>query len=416
MKKYSKILIAGVTCVVFAGTVPAYASISNTVSTVTNITPIATAPQSAYANIAVSQVTGYVNVRTEPNTSSTVVGKIYNNCAATIEDTVAGEGGQWYKIRSGTVSGYIKAQYFITGDAAEALAHEVGKEFATISTESLRLRETPDLNGNVMTLLSQGTEYVVLAEEGDFYRIAIDNDMEGYVAKEYVTTDVRFDQAVSLQEEAARKQDELQRRQDADAAMAALEEVRRVEPNPEAGTSETVAPPSGGSNGSENNASESGSESGGSSSGSTTTEVGPGASGPGAGTANPGTAGSSAVTSATRTAIVAYAKQFLGNPYVYGGTSLTGGADCSGFTQAIYANFDIAIGRSSRDQAAKGKTISIDELQPGDIIFYASGDYINHAALYIGGGQIIHASNPNTGICIAPYNYRTPYKAVTFLD
>ena len=412
MRKHSKILIAGLACVVFAGTIPAYATTSGTVSTATNVTPIATAPKSAYENIAVSQVTGYVNVRTEPNTSSSVVGKIYNNSAATIEETVDGEGGQWYKIKSGTVSGYIKAQYFVTGEAAETLAHEVGKEFATVNADDLRLRETPDLNGTILTLLSRGTEYVVTAEEGDFYKIAIDNDMEGYVAKDYVTTDVRFEQAVSLQEEAAKKQDELQRKQEADAAMAALEEVRRVEPNPEGGTSDPVAPPSTGNGG--NGDSGSGNSGGtGSDGGGTTTVVGPGgASGPG----GSGGSGSSAVTSATRTAIVAYAKQFLGNPYVYGGTSLTNGADCSGFTQAIYANFDIAIGRSSRDQAVKGTAISLDNLQPGDIIFYASGDYINHAALYIGGGEIIHASNPNTGICIAPYNYRTPYKAVTFLD
>ena len=126
--------------------------------------------------------------------------------------------------------------------------------------------------------------------------------------------------------------------------------------------------------------------------------------------------GSAAVASATRTAIVAYAKQFLGNPYVYGGTSLTNGADCSGFTQSIFKNFGIEIGRSSRDQAANGKEISISAVQPGDLLFYGSGSYINHVALYIGGGQVIHSSNERTGILIAPANYRTPCKAVTFLD
>ena len=110
------------------------------------------------------------------------------------------------------------------------------------------------------------------------------------------------------------------------------------------------------------------------------------------------------------------AKQFLGNPYVYGGTSLTDGADCSGFTQAVFAHFGIAIGRSSRDQAAKGREISVGDVQPGDLLFYASGNYINHVALYIGGGQIIHSSTERTGITTAPSNYRTPCKAVTFLD
>ena len=113
---------------------------------------------------------------------------------------------------------------------------------------------------------------------------------------------------------------------------------------------------------------------------------------------------------------MAYAKQFLGNPYVFGGTSLTNGADCSGFTQGVFAHFGITTGRSSRDQAVKGKQIDVSAAQPGDLLFYGSGDYINHVALYIGGGQVIHASNSTTGIIISPYNYRTPCKAVTFLD
>ncbi len=144
-----------------------------------------------------------------------------------------------------------------------------------------------------------------------------------------------------------------------------------------------------------------------------------GSSGPSSGTVSSPVAGpgsSAAVVSATRTAIVAYAKQFLGNPYVYGGTSLTNGADCSGFTQSVFAHFGITTGRSSRDQAAKGKEISMSAIQPGDLLFYASGSYINHVAIYIGDGQIIHSSNPTTGITITKYNYRTPCKAVTFLD
>ena len=122
------------------------------------------------------------------------------------------------------------------------------------------------------------------------------------------------------------------------------------------------------------------------------------------------------MVSATRSAVVAYAKQFLGNPYVYGGTSLTNGADCTGFTQGVYAHFGITTGRSSRDQAAKGREISVSSAQPGDLLFYASGNYINHVAMYIGGGQVIHSSTPATGITISPSNYRTPCKAVTFLD
>ena len=106
----------------------------------------------------------------------------------------------------------------------------------------------------------------------------------------------------------------------------------------------------------------------------------------------------------------------MGNPYVYGGTSLTNGADCSGFTQEVYKHFGITTGRSSRDQAANGREIAVSDIQPGDLLFYASGDYINHVAMYIGNDQVIHASTPSTGIKISPYNYRTPCKAVTFLD
>jgi len=124
----------------------------------------------------------------------------------------------------------------------------------------------------------------------------------------------------------------------------------------------------------------------------------------------------SAETSATRTAVVAYAKQFLGNRYVYGGTSLTNGTDCSGFTMSVYSHFGIGIGRSSRNQANNGRTISVDSVQPGDLIFYASGGTINHVAMYIGDGQVVHASTAKTGIVISNMYYRTPYKAASFLD
>ena len=126
--------------------------------------------------------------------------------------------------------------------------------------------------------------------------------------------------------------------------------------------------------------------------------------------------GEEAVMSATREAIIAYAKQFLGNPYVYGVTSLTDGTDCSGFVMRVFEHFGISTGRSSRDQAAKVKEIAISDVQPGDLLFYASGSTINHVAIYIGNGQIIHAGSSRTGICIANANYRTPYKAGTFLN
>lgn len=409
MKKILKVLTVGCLCTSVLGIVPAYA----TPAISPNSVPVVAAQKSDFENIAVSQVTGYVNIRENATTNSNVVGKIYNNCAATIEETVEGEDGSWYKIKSGTVEGYIKAQYFITGEKAEQLAQEIGREFATINTESLRLREKPDLTSNTLTLLSQGARYVVLGEEGDFYKVAIDSDMEGYIAQSYCMTTIEFDQAVSLQEERDRLEEEATRKREADSAIAALEQVKKIEGNQTAQSGETAsteliiaANPEKSNN--EQKAS------------APTPAAAPAATRPSPGgspnVTNVAGPGSAAVVSATRTAIVAYAKQFLGNPYVFGGTSLTNGADCSGFTQAIFAHFNIKTGRSSRDQAVKGREISVDSIQAGDLLFYASGNYINHVALYIGGGQVIHASNATTGIIISPYNYRTPCKAVTFLD
>ena len=104
-------------------------------------------------------------------------------------------------------------------------------------------------------------------------------------------------------------------------------------------------------------------------------------------------------------AIASYALKFVGNPYVYGGTSLTNGADCSGFTMSVHKHFGINIPRNSTAQSYGGKRISIGAVQPGDIIYY--GD---HVGIYIGGGQIVHASTERTGIKISSYTYRTPIR------
>lgn len=449
MKPIWKILAVGCLCVSFAGSVTAYADVE------VGVSPHMVAPVRAtgdYSNIAVSQVTDYVNIREEANTDSTIVGKIYNNCAATILETVQGEGGDWYRIQSGTVTGYIKAQYFITGEDAEKLAQSIGREFVTVNAEGLRLREQPDLNSEILTLLSNGARYVVQGEEGDFFKVEVDADLTGYIAKEYCQTEVEFDQAVSLEEERQKLEEEEQRRQEAQEAMEALQQVIMVEANnaaagngAEAGAGTGGAPTLGeliiaanplGNDTSHNTtapqlpagtpaegAGQDGGTSGaaqgngtGGESSTTIVAANPNSSSqPSSGQAGPAS-GSAAVVSATRTAIVAYAKQFLGNPYVYGGTSLTNGTDCSGFTQGVYAHFGITTGRTSRDQAANGREIAVSSAQPGDLLFYASGNYINHVAMYIGDGKVIHASTPTTGITIAPYDYRTPYKAVTFLD
>jgi len=109
-----------------------------------------------------------------------------------------------------------------------------------------------------------------------------------------------------------------------------------------------------------------------------------------------------------RISMVNYAKQFLGNRYVWGGTSLTKGTDCSGFTMGIYRKYGISLPRVSRSQATVGTKVTVGDLRPGDLVFYGKGSYINHVAMYIGGGQVIHASSPKTGIKISNVGYRTP--------
>lgn len=402
--------------------------------------------KSIYDNIAISRVTNYVNVRAQASTGSEVVGKIYNNCAATILDTVDGEGGKWYHIQSGSVTGYIKAQYFVTGEEASKIAREVGTTYAKVTnTSTLRLRETPSLEGKTLDLLSADAEYEVIGEEGDFAKISVDNDLVGYVYKDYITTQVDFKQAVSVAEEQQQKAEEEKLKQEANAAIENLEQVKKkaeeesraaettaaAKETAAAAKETTKAPETSYSGTIEANPSESKAAGTTAAAKETTkaaeTKVPTTAAatkattasgvGPGGG---PGTGGTSSsgneVTNATRSAVVAYAKQFLGNPYVYGGTSLTNGADCSGFTMSVFAHFGISTGRSSRDQAAKGKEVAVSAVQPGDLLFYASGNYINHVALYIGNGQVIHASTAKSGIKISPSNYRTPCKAVSFLN
>lgn len=446
MNIWKKVLAVSCLCAATSSSFAAYADASKSVHEATLV-----AAPADYENIAVSQVSDYVNIREQATTNSKIVGKIYNNCAATILETVEGEGGSWYRIQSGTVNGFIKSQYFITGQEAETLAQSIGREFVTVSADNLRLREEPNLTSNVLTMVSSGSRYVVQGDEGDFYKVEVDADLIGYIAKSYCQVEVEFDQAVSLEEERQKLEEEAQRKRDAQTAIANLEQTIKMEENKDviiaanpsqsddsamtsapsannAQSSQSQSPSAGQSQSPSAGQSSSGSQPAASAPGKTDSSQNSasqsgssqiGSSGPSAGTVSSPVAGPgspAAVVSATRTAIVAYAKQFLGNPYVYGGISLTNGADCSGFTQSVFAHFGITTGRSSRDQAAKGKEISMSAIQPGDLLFYASGNYINHVAIYIGDGKIIHSSNPTTGITITKYNYRTPCKAVTFLN
>ena len=106
-----------------------------------------------------------------------------------------------------------------------------------------------------------------------------------------------------------------------------------------------------------------------------------------------------------------FAVQFVGNPYVWGGTSLTNGADCSGFTQSVFAHFGISLPRTAAEQCGSGTPVDLGSIQPGDLLFYDGGSGIGHVSIYMGNGQVVHASNASTGITISSYGYRTPCAA-----
>jgi cell wall-associated NlpC family hydrolase len=319
-----------------------------------------------------------------------VLGKLYNDCAATILDTVAGEDGDWYEIKSGSVRGYIKAEYFITGDEAEARAIEIGKLEGYVNTNGLRLRSEPNLDSQILTLLYSGETYQVLEVGDEFVKVQVDDEI-GYVYGEMIDVSVKFDTAISLEEEKAKEEEEARKKAEAAAAAKKLEEAKKAA----AAAAESAA--------AANQSSQS------EASGSSTTQE----------TTAAVSTTTTSVSSASRDALVSYAKQWVGvTPYVYGGTSLTTGADCSGFIQACYANaLGMSVPRDSRSQASGGTEISESELQPGDLVFYnGGGSTINHVAMYIGGGQVVHASNASVGTIISNMKYREPCKYVRYIN
>lgn len=333
-----------------------------------NETPVV---KSEYEDIAIAQVTNYVNLRSEPSEEGEILGKLYNNSAATIISTE----GDWYKIKSGTVDGYVKAEFVVSGADAEALAKEVGHRTATVNTETLKVRNDAGLEASVQTLIPEGESYDVVEELDGWVKIAVDTDIEGYVSTDYVNLETEFVEAESIEEEKARLEEEERLRKEAEEAAKKADEASAKKKKSESKAESTE-------------------------------------------TKETSEAAAPAVTapvSGSRAAIVSYALQFVGNPYVSGGTSLTNGADCSGFTYSVFADCGISIPRDSRSQAAGGTPVDISAIQPGDLLFYSNGGSINHVALYIGNGQVVHASTAKTGIKISAYNYRTPCKAVTYI-
>lgn len=327
---------------------------------ITQIADIATATASnakaledaLFKNLVIAKVNKYVNVRSLPSEEGEIVGKLYDKSVGTFISETDG----WYQITSGNVTGYVKAEYCVTGDAAAELAREVGNRIATVAgTASLRVRTEPSTEAATLNLIAEGEQLLVLEETDEWAKVNIEEG-DGWINKEYVSIETEFIHAESKAEEEARLAKEAEERRKAQEAAAKA-------------TAKSGSSNSGKTNSSSNNAQP------------------------------PVTVGEG---SELGVAVAEFAVQFVGYPYKWGGTSLTEGADCSGFVMSVYANFGVSLPHSSAADRKQGYAVDgLENAQPGDLICYSG-----HVALYIGNGQIVHASTKKTGIIISNADYK----------
>ncbi|MCU6763248.1 Probable endopeptidase cgR_2070 precursor [uncultured Roseburia sp.] len=258
---------------------------------------------------AVAQVNDYVNVRKSASEKSEAVGKLYDNAVATVENEKDG----WYQIKSGSVKGYVKADYVKVGDVK--LIESAASKVATVNTTTLKVREKASTDASVLNLVAEGEKLKTSGKEEDgWLKVSVDGET-GYVSSEYVEVSMSYKKAVSKAEE----------------------EKKAEKKQASAGS-----------------------------------------------------------------AVASYAGQFVGNPYVWGGTSLTNGADCSGFVMSVYAHFGVSLPHSSSALRGVGRSVSLSEIQPGDIVCYSG-----HVGIYAGNNTLVHASNKKDGIkYTSPVNYR----------
>ena len=307
---------------------------------------------SEYADIAIAQVRSYVNVRSLPSEEGEILGKLYNNSAA----TVLGEEDGWYQITSGSVTGYVKSDYVVVGD--EALAKNVSNRIATVNVETLRVRKEATTESGILGLVPMSDDLIVIDESKEGWVGVSIEEGNGYVAAEYVSISTEYTYAESKEEEEARLEKERREREAAAAAAAAAAEKKKKQQS-----------------------SSDSSSSGSSSVSDDRTYADPSGSG--------------------GQAVVDYACQFIGNPYVAGGTSLTNGADCSGFVMSVYAAFGVSLPHSSAAMRSCGYGVDLSEIQPGDIVCYSG-----HVGIYVGNNTIVHASTRRDGIKLtSPVNY-----------
>ena len=305
-----------------------------------------------YDRLGVAKVDSYLNVRNKPGESSKIVGKMTKNSGCNIYKVNKG----WAKIVSGKVKGYVKASYLVKDQQAEELAKKIANLRISVNTETLNVRYLPSTDAGIYDQISEEDEY-------DIYKRDLTKTwLKKYVSKHCKKSDLRN---IDTKEMYNNLENWMCISIDNEKAFVSKDFVkvtfnldRAVSINESGLASKTSSDSS---------------------------------------------------DSSDLTNMVSYAMQFLGNPYVWGGTSLTNGTDCSGFVMRIYEHFGYSLPRTSAAQAGATKTVSSGDVRPGDLFFYGSGG-VSHVAMYIGNGQIIHASNPRTGIKISSAYYRTPVK------
>ena len=272
-----------------------------------------------YNNLGVSMVTSYLNIRETPEEDgvSNIIGKLTAKAGC----DVLGVEGDWLKIHSGDITGYVKAEYIATGLQAQDEAVQNAQLMAVVNTDILNARTEPSQDAVIWTQITNSERYPVLEQLDGWVKIELEEEESAYVNTDFV--DVRY----------------------------ALNEAIRFSPMEEA-----------------------------------------------------------AMKSASlRQQIVNYAIQFCGNPYVWGGTSLTHGCDCSGFTMKVMENFGVSLPHYSGSQATMGTKVTSETMRPGDLVFYGnSSGRINHVGIYIGNGQIVNAQSRRSGIRITNWDYRRP--------
>ena len=312
-----------------------------------------------FSNLVVANVSDFVYVRTAPSEDSDPAGKLYKD---SVGDALEEADNGWIKIKSGNTEGYVSLEYVFTGEEAVKKAREVGRRSAKVVTTTLYVRQNPNTEAEVVGLVPMDDILSVEEETNeDWVKVSIEEG-DGYVSTDYVKLYTELVHAESRAEEEARlKREAEERRAAAEAAARAAAKNRKNNKN----------------------------TNGGKHSGSS-------------GSAKPVYA---VAGSGNGSAVANYALQFVGNPYVYGGSSLTNGTDCSGFVMSVYRNFGVGLPHSSGADRSVGYAVpgGLAGAQAGDIVCYSG-----HVGIYIGGGQIVHASTARTGIKVSSANYRTP--------